>query len=483
MLSVGQIGTFLSVAAVAAASYSNRPGYVSRIPFAAPYDQSFLEGYSVLKHIGGLGPYSNRMSFGIGRDPPDACTVDQVIMIRRHGERYPQSSDAESVEATLEKLYGSGIDTWKGDLTFLNWWTYYVDDEGLYGLETETGPYNGLLTTYKHGAEYRVRYGHLWDQDPGKKIPMWTSEYERVIQTARKFGEGFFGWNYTDTVALNVISESEIMGANSLTPECPGDNDTAICDSLSQDLPAFRVAADRLNTQNPGLDLNSTDVFELMFMSVFELNVRGYSDWINAFTLDEWKWFGYTQDLDFYYCAGPGDPYYKAVGSVYANASLTLLNQGPEEAQTIYFNFAHDTNITPILAALGIASPNEDLPLDKIPFPSSYEIGNIMPMGGHLTLERMKCNATAATEEGVYVRAVLNEAVVPFNDCQEGPGFSCSLGNYTKMLNKKLPDFAAECKINSTVPQYLDFWWNYNTSSAYDHQGTAYIPYQGDGWA
>lgn len=39
-------------------------------------------------------------------------------------------------------------------------------------------------------------------------------------------------------------------------------------------------------------------------MSVFELNVRGYSDWTNAFTLDEWKWFGYTQDLMFYYCAG-----------------------------------------------------------------------------------------------------------------------------------------------------------------------------------
>jgi acid phosphatase len=39
-------------------------------------------------------------------------------------------------------------------------------------------------------------------------------------------------------------------------------------------------------------------------MSVFELNVRGYSDWTDAFTMDEWKWFGYTQDLIFYHCAG-----------------------------------------------------------------------------------------------------------------------------------------------------------------------------------
>jgi acid phosphatase len=65
---------------------------------------------------------------------------------------------------------------------------------------------------------------------------------------------------------LDVISESEDMGAKSLTPVCPVDNLPEKCKSLSADLPAFRVAADRLNKQNPGLDLNSTDVFQLMCM-------------------------------------------------------------------------------------------------------------------------------------------------------------------------------------------------------------------------
>lgn len=183
-----ETGTLLGVAAIATASYSNRPDYVGRYTFAAPYDQSFLEGYSILKHVGGMGPYSNRMSFGVGRDPPESCAVDQVIMIRRHGERYPQASDAKGIEAALEKLYSFNVTYWKGDLTFLNWWTYFVTDPGYYDLETETGPYNGLLTSYKHGAEYRVRYGHLWDQTSDKAIPMWTSGYERVVQTARKFG-------------------------------------------------------------------------------------------------------------------------------------------------------------------------------------------------------------------------------------------------------------------------------------------------------
>jgi acid phosphatase len=39
-------------------------------------------------------------------------------------------------------------------------------------------------------------------------------------------------------------------------------------------------------------------------MASYELNARPYSDWINVFTLDEWVTFGYTEDLNYYYCAG-----------------------------------------------------------------------------------------------------------------------------------------------------------------------------------
>lgn len=92
-------------------------------------------------------------------------------------------------------------------------------------------------------------------------------------------------------------------------------------------------------------------------MSAFELNVRGYSDWANVFTLDEWVAFGYQNDLDFYYCNGsvfslpylqnqsstdllrsPGNADNKAVGGVYINATLTLMNQGPEKAGTLFFS-------------------------------------------------------------------------------------------------------------------------------------------------
>lgn len=91
-------------------------------------------------------------------------------------------------------------------------------------------------------------------------------------------------------------------------------------------------------------------------------------------------------------------------------------------------------------------------------------------MGGHLTIERLSCNATAMSEKGTYVRLVLNEAVVPFNKCQSGPGYSCSLHDYTYILEKDLPNYLTTCKVPKSYPQYLDFWWNANTTTHLNYQ-------------
>ncbi|KAJ5683281.1 acid phosphatase aph 3-phytase phyB [Penicillium macrosclerotiorum] len=454
-------GVFCALSILAGVSALSYDDSVSKSSLEKQFSQEFRDGYSILKHYGGNGPYSERRSFGISRDPPESCAVDQVIMIKRHGERYPSPALGEGIEASLAKL--SNVTELKGDLTFVKDWNYYVPNKCWYNAETFSGPYAGLLDGYQHGSDYRDRYGHLLDEDI--VVPFWSSGYGRVINTARKFGEGFFGYNYSTNAALNIISESETMGANSLTPTCDTDDDYTTCDNLTNVMPQFKVAAARLNTQNPGLGLDELDIYYLMSMAAFELNARAFSDWINVFTQDEWVSFGYVQDLDYYYCAGPGDKNMAAVGAVYANASLTLLNEGPKKAHPLYFNFAHDTNITPILAALGILVPDEDLPLDRIPFGNPYSTGDIVPQGGHLTIERLSCDATALSDAGTYVRLVLNEAVVPFKKCTSGPGYSCSLKDYTSIVSKSLPSYTSTCKVPKSYPQSLDFWWNYNTTT------------------
>ncbi|KUJ13249.1 acid phosphatase [Mollisia scopiformis] len=412
---------------------------------------TFYYGYSILKHYGGNGPYSDRVSYGIDRNPPAGCAVDQVIGLFRHGERYPDPSTGKEMVAALDKLYAANT-TFKGDLAFLNDWTYFVPSTSYYAQETFTGPYAGLLTAYSHGTEYGARYGYLWDGH--SDIPIFSSGYERVIETARKLGEGFFGYNYSSVVALNIIPEADSQAANSLTPSY----------SLTGSLPIFDVAAARIMSQNPAVNISASNVYYLMQMAAFELNARPFSDWIDVFTLDEWASFGYTQDLSYYY----------SVGQVYVNATATLLNDGPRNG-SLFWSFAHDTNITPVIAALGILNPSQSLPTDRVAWGNRWSTGNIVPMQGHVILERLSCNATAIALKDTYVRIVLNEAVVPLQNCQNGPGYSCSLSNYTNFVST-LPSFTESCGIPADVSQHLNFFWNWNNMSIYDYQNGT-IPY------
>lgn len=217
-----------------------------------------------IKHSGGRGPYLDRDSVGIDRDTPAGCSVDQVIMIKRHGERYPAKYEAKPILDALQKVRKATITSDSGDLAFVRNWEYYVPDD-CYEVETTTGSHAGLLDAYNHGKEYRERYGDLWDGE--NVLPLFASDLHRVIDTARHFGEGFFGTEeYLSKAALNIISESTDRGADSLTPKCRGSKPASeeICNGWPHDLPQFHPAAERLNAQYPGLDLDWKDVLWLM---------------------------------------------------------------------------------------------------------------------------------------------------------------------------------------------------------------------------
>ncbi|KZZ96325.1 acid phosphatase [Ascosphaera apis ARSEF 7405] len=433
--------------------------------------QQFQDDFNILKYTGGRGPYTDRRSAGVSRETPEQCTVDQVVMLMRHGERYPEPADGAKIDIALAKVKQSGKPNYKGKFEFLNDWEYWVPDYCQLEAETFSGPYAGLNDAYNRGTIYRARYGHLLDTN--KVTPYFTSGYSRVINTARKFGEGFFGYNYSSSAALNIISEDESQGANSLTPGCfKGTNvDDLIaekCDKFQDELPQLKAATARLNKELPGAHLNTTDTFFLMATAMFELNARPWSPWINVFTPEEWVAFNYVNGLWFYHCFGPGNPYQVAVGSVFANATLTALNEGPEK-HPLLLNFAHDTQISPLVGALGLLDDG-DLPHTHMKFLSPWQITDIVPMGAHIVFERLNCSETGISEAGTYVRVILNEGVIPLNDCQNGPGFSCSLKNFTEHYQKKLPDYVDKCGVPKKYPQHFDMWWNYNTTNDLNYQ-------------
>lgn len=204
------IAVLTVTAAVSNAFYSGGP----QNPYVS---QQSLGGFNILEFLGGNGPYVDRESLGIDRDPPPGCQVDQVVMAHRHGARYPIVIESKSIQASMEKLKKCDLPE-IGSLSFFKDWDYIVENDGLYELETYSGPYAGLVDSFKRGAEYRSRYGHLWDKQ--SKVAMWASGSQRIVETARKFGEGFFGYNYSDVAALNVVPEDFKLGVNTLSPIC-----------------------------------------------------------------------------------------------------------------------------------------------------------------------------------------------------------------------------------------------------------------------
>ncbi len=130
----------------------------------------------------------------------------------------------------------------------------------------------------------------------------------------------------------------------------------------------------------------------------------------------------------------------------------------------------------PVLAALGISTPEDDLPLDRIPSPNDYNSGNVVPMGAHFIIERFACNATTISDSGTYVRLVLNEAVIPFTGCQMDPASLARSPTTRSWCTDSLPDTISTCGFNASYPQNLDFWWNYNTTKAYSFETQTVIP-------
>lgn len=90
-------------------------------------------------------------------------------------------------------------------------------------------------------------------------------------------------------------------------------------------------------------------------------------------------------------------------------------------------------------------------------------------MGAHIVFERLSCNETVISPADKYVRIVLNEAVLPMEDCQSGPGYSCSLRNFTDHYSKTMPNYNKGCVLPAKYPQYFDLWWNYNTTTVLNH--------------
>ncbi|THC90417.1 hypothetical protein EYZ11_010116 [Aspergillus tanneri] len=310
------------------------------------------DDWDLLYHLGGNGPWIEKRdgetaAQGIG--PPEGCSIGQVHMMSRHGERYPTKSAGSHHLALLNRIKEADVIV-NGSLSFLNNWTYLTSDpEKDFDQLTGTGPYAGKLQAFTTGIRFITRYGHLLSQRAPTRF--WASDCQRVIETAQHFAAGMFGldWEKSKRATLVIIPETFDQRANTLTPgdtclnyledgEKGHDNGVNML-SRFQDVYIPPIARRLISEQGNSVfeSFSNAEVFSMQQMCGFETIARGSSPWCDVFSNEEWESFEYARDLIHYYRAGPGNPYAGAMGWLWLNATTKLLQQGPA-AGTLFFS-------------------------------------------------------------------------------------------------------------------------------------------------
>ncbi|WEW61413.1 histidine phosphatase family protein [Emydomyces testavorans] len=435
--------------------------------------QNQLGHWNLLYHLGGNGPWIEK--------------IDGVLDAGDHGIGPPPGCVVDSHLATLSRIKSSGLPM-NGTLAFLNNWTYITQTpQDHFEQLISHGPYAGTLQAFTTGVRLRTRYSHLLSHR--KHTRFWASDCQRVIDSARYFAFGFFGWNWEreKLAALEIIPETADRAADTLTP---GDTCTRYVDDLEHGhdkgvkmLAKFQEAyippiSDRLNKENPDIRFTNTEIYSMQEMCGFETLTRGISPWCDVFSTNDWEHFEYARDLLHYYRAGPGNPYAPAMGWLWLNRTTELLLH-PSNEGDIFFSLTvididsvHDGDIAPMLSALKLFDDINDLPTTNIAKNRNWRTSQVMPMGGRILLERLVCEISTSVQTEAptdsnddadtsrFVRININDGIVLLPDCSSGPGSSCPLSQFaerTRLRGEEVGGFETVCGLEGGRKEGITF--------------------------
>ncbi|KAF7971067.1 hypothetical protein HWV62_22123 [Athelia sp. TMB] len=379
---------------------------------------------NIYNHLGNLAPYHAAPAVpGIQADLPDDCVVDQLMLMGRHGNRYPLSSELPYIQGLVAKLGNNSAAIQKArlpsNLAFLK--DGYTTSLGINDL---TAP--GRQTLFEHGVAFRLKYPHLL----GTSI--LAGNQDRVIESAQWFANGYFGrsWGDMNATAFSTIGEnSTTVSWITAMDDCAlwdydyGGNATAEWDTVY--LPAITK---RLNKLVPGLGLVDDDTHGALYACAYDLAAWGTSPWCGAFTEQELSSFEYELDLLMDGAFGYGLPgkMGPTIGALFTNTT--------GNASTVYLEFGHDTTIDNALTGLGLAKDVPYLPV-KGPIPTNrkWRTSDQVPFGAQMIWERFSCSSSFS---GPQIRLVLNEATFPLTTCMQSRGDktygTCSMANFVK---------------------------------------------------
>ncbi|KAN0060550.1 hypothetical protein ACQY0O_007005 [Thecaphora frezii] len=431
--------------------------------------------FDIFQHLGNESPYFSSPLFADFQRKaavlPETCTVSQLHLLHRHGARYPTSYSTEGAPhfgAVIANLSGTAGFKATGPLGFLNDWSYKLGAEVLVPVGTQQLFDSGIHAFYRYGALYNAT------TQKHKPVVRTTSQ-SRMLDSARYFTLGFFGWDAPNLVNMEVVLE----GGSGLAPDaynntlasydtCNNSDTITVGDTYLRpvwDEIYLANATKRLQPHVEGLNLTTSLVYGMQSLCAYETVAQGYSNFCSLFTKDEWEGYEYDLDLQFQGDYGMMSPSGRAQGIGYVQELLarltntTVLKPDGSDVTTqnttldndatlfpidqpFYFDFTHDDIIVSVLTALNYTQVVGDYLDPTKPDPErNFRLSWITPFAARLAFEVVDC--TADKEEkvkaGRYLRTVLNDAVVPLDrdqGCKENEHGLCKLDDFVKFQQK-----------------------------------------------
>ncbi|KAJ7077123.1 phosphoglycerate mutase-like protein [Mycena belliarum] len=403
---------------------------LASLPLAA------VASFATLSHLGNLSPYADApVPHGVSAALPAGCAVEQVMLMGRHGSRFPLSGERPYITNLTAKLARAADAVQKARLpksmAFLK--DGYTSTLGVNDL---TAP--GRLQLFQHGVDFRLRY-------PDLAAPVvLAGNQDRVVESAQWFAQGFFGRAWANGSAFETIQEDAVT-VSWITPmdTCPKwqykYGQSAVDAWGAVYLPPITK---RLNKLVPGVNFTDGDAHGALYACAYDQAAHGVSPWCAVFTADEILDFEYELDLLMdgafgYNLPGLMGP---TLGTLFVNKLIERFTNATGAAQEMYLEFGHDTTIDMALAALGLAKDTPPLPpRGPVPAHRAFRTSTQVPFGATMVFERFSCPSSSSSSHsspspGPQIRLLLNNGLLPLPRCARGAfdraHGSCALGAF-----------------------------------------------------
>jgi hypothetical protein len=287
----------------------------------------------------------------------------------------------------------------------------------------------------------------------------------RVLESAKFFSKGFHlgksNDNINDTLPYDILVIGEYPGSNNTLNhglctmfETEPLNLTGKRAQMMWQTKHIPPIKKRVSSHLRGANLSDIDVLNLMDLCPFETVASPNAvlpPFCQLFTYEEWRKYDYFQGIGKYYGYGTGNMLGPTQGVGFVNELVArMTNSGVRDMTSVnqtldsnpatfplglplYADFSHDNDMTSIFFALGLydSLPSYGKDNDKdVQSGQGYSASTTVPFAARAYVEKMACGDSQ--EE--LVRVVVNNRVVPLQNCDADGLGRCRLGKFVESL-------------------------------------------------